>query len=212
MNSIKSTLDASLHPVNEISDVATLGALLAGKHIQLQWGLQTGDNISRFTLRISVQFLKHCFGQDVAREELRRSRTYHNCVATVIKEGGGAHDRTIFGKTGLANLDEATCEACLADFLGAGEVADTCELGLHNNFNEIGIFLIGETIEQRREDLKEWKAGFIIVFSQDFKTVRGFRHNVHGHIEHLRVIFEERKEDCEKNDMYFTLIGDKTPP
>jgi hypothetical protein len=210
VSSTKKTLEASLHPVNEIQDIAALATLLA-ESVQLFKGDYRRAVIYRaLPCEISVQFLKHCFGDHVSSEAIEAVRTYHHCVGTIIKEGAGAHDKTIFGRTGIPSLDIATRDACVMDYVGGGEVADTCEIGLHDNFNEIGIFLLGETIEQRRADVKEWKAGFIIVFSEDFKTVRGFRHNVHGHIENLRVVFEERKKDCDKRKMYFTLSGDRS--
>jgi hypothetical protein len=210
VSSAKRALEASLHPVNEIPDVAALAILLAETMSAFKEDYRRVVIYRALPCEISVQFLKHCFGNHASSEAIAAVRTYHQCVSTIIKEGDGAHDKTIFGRTGIASLDETTRDACLSDFLGSGEVGDTCEFGLHDNFNEIGIFLVGHTIEQRRADVKEWKAGYIMVFSEDFKTVRGFRHNVHGHIENLRVIFEERKRDCEQRKTYFMLSGDET--
>jgi hypothetical protein len=45
-------------------------------------------------------------------------------------------------------------------------------------------------------------------FHKIFKTVRGFRHNVHGHIEHLKIIFDERRSDLESKSTYFILSSD----
>lgn len=208
VSSATKTLEKSLRPVNEISDVAQFATLVAESLEEFNRDYRRLVMYRALPCDLSVQFLRHCFGPHPADEAVHAVSMYQECIARIVRQGEGAHDKTIFGRTGHQSLDAATRHACLSDYFRGDETVDTSELGLHENFNEIGILLLGETVEQRRDDLKQWKAGFVIVLSQDFKTVRGFRHNVHGHIENLRIIFDERRNDLEKTEMYFSLHAD----
>jgi hypothetical protein len=204
----KKSLESSLRPVHEIADAGALACLLAESLTEFGGDYRRLVIYRALPCEISLQFLRHAAGAHMSDEEVRAVNLYSECVTRVVRQGHGAHDKTIFGRTGIHALDAATRDTCFADYFHADEAVDTSDLGLHENFDEIGIILIGETVEQRRSDLKEWKAGFIVVFSQDFKTVRGFRHNVHGHIEYLKIIFDERRSDIETENMYFIFSSD----
>jgi hypothetical protein len=208
VSSATKTLEKSLRPVNEIPDIAAFATLVAESLSEFNGDYRRLVMYRALPCELSVQFLRHCFGPHPADEAVHAVNVYQECIARMVKQGEGAHDKTIFGRTGQVQLDAATRHACLSDYFRGDDTVDTSELGLHENFNEIGILLLGETVEQRRDDLKQWKAGFVVVFSQDFKTVRGFRHNVHGHIENLRIVFDERRSDLEKDNMYYSLHSD----
>ena len=198
-------LEKSLRPVNEIPDLAALVMLLAETLGEFGGDYRRLVMYRATPCDMSLQFLRHCFGPHPSDETVKALHVYHECISRMVKQGEGAHDKTIFGRTGIDAIDSATRHVCMSDYFLGDEAVNTSELGLHSNFNEIGIILLGETVEQRRDDLKEWKAGFVFVFSEDFKTVRGFRHNIHGHIENLRIIFDERRRDLVKDEMYFVL-------
>ena len=202
------SLESSLRPVHEISDAGVFACLLAESLSEFEGDYRRLVIYRALPCELSLQFLRHSLGTPISDEEVKALDKYSECITRIVRQGQGAHDRTIFGRTGNNALDAATRDTCLADYFRADEAVDTSELGLHENFDEIGIVLMGETIEQRSSDLKEWVAGFIVVYSEDFKTVRGFRHNVHGHIEHLRVIFDERRKDLDSRGMYFSLVSD----
>jgi hypothetical protein len=210
VTSATKALEKSLRPVNEIPDLAALVILLSETLSEFRGDYRRLVMYRALPCELSLQFLRHCFGPHPSDEAVNALNIYHECIARMVKQGDGAHDKTIFGRTGLEALDAGTRHVCLSDYFHGDEAVDTSELGLHGNFNEIGIILLGETVEQRRDDLKEWKAGFVVVLSEDFKTVRGFRHNIHGHIENLRIVFDERRRDLEKDDMYFILHSDMT--
>jgi hypothetical protein len=201
----KKILESSLRPVHEIPDAGVLACLLAETLLEFKGDYRRLILYRALPCELSLQFLRHSLDSRVADEEVRAINLYSECITRIVRQGQGAHDKTIFGRTGDQKLDAATRDTCLSDYFHADETMDTTELGMHDNFDEIGIILVGETIEQRRDNLKEWKAGFIVVFSQDFKTVRGFRHNVHGHIEHLKIVFDERRSDLEAKGRYFIL-------
>jgi hypothetical protein len=205
LKAARTALEKSLRPVNEIQDIAAFSELLDESLAKFEGDYRRLVLYRALPCEISPQFLNHCFGDNSADEAREALRRYSDCISHIVKQGRGAHDKTIFGRTGIERLDAATRDACLHDYFHADEAVDTSELGLHSNFDEIGILLLGETFEERNDNLKEWQAGFIIVFSQDFKTVRGFRHNVHGHIENLRVIFDARRKDSEAKQDYFIL-------
>jgi hypothetical protein len=207
MQHAKKALETSLKPVHEIPDAGILVRLLAESLSEFEGDYRRLVIFRALPCEISPQLLRHSLDSHVSEEELKAVSVYSECMTRIIRQGEGAHDRTIFGRTGDTKLDSATRDICLSDYFRADEAVDTTEFGIHENFDEIGIILIGETIEQRRADLKEWKAGFIVVFSEDFKTVRGFRHNVHGHIEHLKIIFEERRLDLASAGRYYSLTS-----
>jgi hypothetical protein len=198
-------LESTLRPVNEIQDVAEFAILLAESLSEFGGDYRRLIMYRALPCEISAQFLRYCFGSHVSDEALDAINIYERCITNIVREGRGSHDRTIFGRSGIEMLDAVTRDACLLDYFSGDQAVETTDLGLHDNFNEIGIILLGETIEERRSDLKQWKAGFIFVFAEDFKTVRGFRHNTHSHIMNLKLLFDERKKDCEKNHMYFSL-------
>jgi hypothetical protein len=206
--SARKMLESTLRPVNEIQDVAEFAILLAESLSEFSGDYRRLVMYRALPCEMSPQFLRYCFGAHVSDEALDAINVYERCITSIVREGRGSHDKTIFGRSGIESLDAATRDACLLDYFAGDEAVETTDLGLHDNFNEIGIVLLGETIEERHDDLKQWKAGFIFVFSEDFKTVRGFRHNMHSHIMNLKLLFDERKNDCEKNNMYFSLSHD----
>jgi hypothetical protein len=205
VNSVRRSLEAAVRPVNEIRDIANFAALLSESLSEWDGDYSRLVMFRALPCEVSLPFLRHCFGKREFDTAIRAIRVYQDCVTEIVREGRGAHDKSIFGRTGIEKLDGATEDTILQQYFSGNEATDTTDLGLHDNFNEMGIILLGETIEERRPDLKEWKAGFIIIFSEDFQTVRGFRHNVHGHIANLKVVFDQRQKDCEKKGMYFSL-------
>jgi len=126
---------------------------------------------------------------------------YRNKIREIIREGRGSYDKTIFGKTNIRDIDIATKKAILSDYYPEIQPGTT-ELGLHDNLNEIGIILLGKTESSKDIGNIEWQSGFIIIFSADFKRIRGFLYRVSSHINNLLFIFKEKQKDSEENGLY----------
>lgn len=128
-------------------------------------------------------------------------REAEHIINEIIIQGddkiGGSYDKSLFGKTGIRELDEETYRRIDTQYFSTHSPPSTSQLALHDNFNEFGLILIGSTKDIRTASVSEWHFGFMLFFSRDFrKFVRGFRFNNHRHIEPLEEIFNEKFEEA----------------
>lgn len=118
---------------------------------------------------------------------------------------GGAWDSTIFGKTGILTLDEATknyVKRLYFDF----KAPATSDLAIHRNFNEFGIILLGKTKGKGASQISEWLYGFLIFYSSNFdKFMGGFRFNNHRHIEPFEEIFKMKYNESDFHHTFSQL-------
>ncbi len=167
------------------------------------------DDYSRVALirclpfELGLDYLKYLY-DDVNHSETAKSALlkYKAVVRNIIEEDYGSHDKTIYGVTGIPKLDGCTARVLQDPYL---KLPGTSELGHHKNLNEFGVILFGKTESVRTDRIEEWDAGFLIIFSDDFRTFKGFKYKRHQHIQTIYSIFKQKKEDLKMDEEYLIL-------
>lgn len=197
----KAEIDRLINPVQEFSNIDQFLNLL-------KQSLDSYKNdFSRLVLHrgmpleISDALLKY-IGVNGQSKSLT---DYQNNMNSIIKEGDGSYDKSVFGKTGIPEIDNGTRNIITSHYFSNTAAPDTTEIGLHNNLNEIGVILIGKGESKSKIGNIVWDYGFLLVFSSDYKSIRGFKHVVPQHINNLVMIFEQKMTDSKTANSYWDL-------
>lgn len=179
------------NPVQEFRDLGTLAGMIR-ETIESYKG-----NLSRLVLlralpcELSDELIAHCERHAaVVTETNRNLQDYHSLIYKIIREGVGAHDKSIFGATGDPSLDTATDREVCKSYFMSSTPPDTTEIGFHDNLNEIGLILFGDAEEKNIDNVYQWRIGYLVYFPRDFSQCRGFRYRLHSHIDNLSMLFK----------------------
>lgn len=192
-------LDKLLHPISEYRDISCLATSL----------LEALEAYEKDYSRAIILRALPCELTSVLTDNINEAsdnvnknlRNIEFIINEIISQGnndiGGIWDKSLFGKTGIKSIDDETKKHIYNVYFGY-RPPPTSSLALHNNFNEIGIILLGKTKTATSKEVSEWKYGFLLFFSNKFdKFMGGFRFNNHSHIEPLEEIFKLKYKEAE---------------
>lgn len=191
---MKDEVKRMVNPVESFRNVEEFSRLLLDTLDAYKEDYKTAVLFRAMPCEITEKFRAHV-SEDTdtsAREMIMR---YQRAVGVIVKSSKGAHDDSVFGRTGIPALDDATEKIVLEHYLAGELLPGTTTLSLHENLNEYGVILFGVNDEVARVGDVLWKAGFLVVFSKDFKKIRGYRYNQHAHIQNLHLMFEQKRLD-----------------
>jgi hypothetical protein len=199
-------LDKVLFPVTPFADAGRLCELISESIDSYSGDFSKLKLLRALPCELSLALVDHLAGETGtgARAEAAVQR-YDQLLNAVIQESNGSFDESLFGRTGVISLDTATRHAIERHYLLPDRPPGTSVLGLHTNLNEIGVLLFGETASHRDSTVIDWKFGFLLIFSSDFRYVRGYRYKVHQHIANLQLIFEQKKKDSWQENLLFAM-------
>jgi len=197
-------IDVAINPVEEFRDITELLSMLKRTISSYE------SDYSRLLLFRALpceltDSLAHHMYPNLPLEIRHALLEYQTMVQRIIAEG---HDKSILGKTGTTSLDKETHNAILRQYLLGRTPPDATELGLHDNLNEVGVLLLGTTETTTSPQLNQWKYGFLIIFSWDFKQCRGFMYKDHNHIDNLRLIFDQKEKDSAAKQLLCMMSSD----
>lgn len=140
----------------------------------------------------------------------KEERAVHHCLKLlqdfrlsynqIVKAGGrGAYDKTLIGRTGVADIDRATYEALKESHGFGSEMPGTCELGYHTNLNEFLILILGRADPLTPSNAAEYIFMLQIYFSSDFKTMSGFIFYDHKVIESTEIVLKRKMDEAREN-------------
>lgn len=196
MRRVTDEINVLVNPVEEFRDVGQLCRLLNQAIDSYAGDLRRLVLLRLLPCELSESLVDYMYGTEEARLDSRNPLTkYHELLNRTIKQGHGSFDVSVFGRTNISKIDSATLNEIKKHYFLNERPPDTSELAFHKNLNEIGLVLLGDAEDVLCSDVVQWRAGFLIVFSSDFKKVRGFMYRVHSHIDNLRLIFNQKKND-----------------
>ncbi|RBM45945.1 hypothetical protein DLR65_17440 [Vibrio tarriae] len=187
-------LKTVVNPVDSFRNVEEFSRLLLDTLDSYNDSYENAILFRAIPCELTEAFRRHVSG-DVDTEAMKLINKYQRAVGVIIKSDKGAHDDSVFGKTGLPHLDDATSSVIEEHFLSGERAPGTTTLSFHENLNEYGVILFGINDEVCHIGDVYWKAGFLIVYSKDFKKIRGYRYNQDSHIENLLLMFEQKRDD-----------------
>lgn len=194
------------NPVHEFRDLSTLAGMIRETVESYKGDYSRLVLLRALPCELSDELIAHCEKHiAVVTETNRNLQDYHSLIDKIIREGIGAYDKSVFGATGDKLLDAATYrEICKSYFMNS-TAPDTTEIGFHDNLNEIGLILFGDTDDKNSDAIFQWRVGYLVYFPRDFSQCRGFRYRLHSHIDNMSMLFKQKKTDSEAMGTYFSL-------
>jgi hypothetical protein len=186
-----------INPVNDFNDIGGFITLFDESIDSFDKDFSQLVLYRALPCEITDAFIKNIGNQQI------KIVNYQNTINSIIKESDGSFDKSIFGKTGIAELDNETRNIIISHYYSNATPPDTTDLGLHDNLDESGVILIGKAENTNTIGSLIWEAGFLIIYSSDFKKIRGFRLNLPEHIRNIALIFEQKQEDSKKKSTYW---------
>lgn len=191
-------LEEAIHPITEYRDLYSLSDALI-KALESYDEDYSRAIIFRalpceFSSALTEQFNEN--KGNINRNMRKVERMIDEIVIQGSEKHGGAWDVSLFGRTGLDKIDTETLNYINRLYFSHQPPA-TSSLALHENFNEVGLILLGKTKSKNINAISEWKFGFMIFYSGDFSRMMGaFRFNNHRHIEPLEEIFRMKYNEA----------------
>lgn len=187
-------LKTIVNPVDSFRNVEEFSRLLLETLNSYEDNYETAVLFRAIPCELTERYRAHVSG-DLDTEARKLIEKYQRAVCVIIKTDKGAHDVSVFGRTGITELDEATGRVIDEHYLSGERAPGTTTLALHENLNEYGVILFGINDEVAKIGDIHWRAGFLVVYSKDFKKIRGYRYNQDSHIENLRLMFDQKQID-----------------
>lgn len=130
-----------------------------------------GENI--FIERaMPMEFTEEIYPSSIKEKEYLKENLhyYKERVRSIIVEGKGNFDRTIYGRTNNRDIDKATSK--FIEDLYFKESPDTSEVGIYPEWHGITLFLIGESSTSIK--IEKWHYGFLL-FGERITPDSGFK-------------------------------------
>lgn len=194
------------NPVHEFRDLNTLAGMIRESIESYEGDYSRLVLLRALPCELSDELINHCEGHPAVITETNRNlQDYHSLIDKIIREGVGAYDKSVFGATGRQALDRATYREISKSYFMNSTAPDTTEIGFHDNLNEFGLILFGDTEDKNSDKPYQWRVGYLIYFPRDFSQCRGFRYRLHSHIDNMSMVIRQKQMDAEALGMYFSL-------
>lgn len=206
METVSYEVEKIANPVHEFRDLSTLAGMIRESIESYKGDYSRLVLLRALPCEFSDELITHCEKHaTVVTETNRNLQDYHSLIGKIIREGVGAYDKSVFGATGNKLLDAATYREISKSYFMNSTAPDTTEIGFHDNLNEIGLILFGDTDEKNTDVVFQWRVGYLVYFPRDFSQCRGFRYRLHSHIDNMSMLFKQKKVDSEAIGTYFSL-------
>ncbi len=143
-----------------------------------------------------MEFTEEIYPSSIKEDPYLRENLhyYKERVKNIIVGGKGNFDRTIYGRTNKRDVDKATSE--FINDLYFKESPDTSEVGIYPEWNDITLFLIGES--STSTDVEKWHYGFLL-FGERITPDSGFKTTNEALIKLFDNLWRWLKKNCGAN-------------
>ena len=145
-------------------------------------------------MHISAELVDHMCAHDDPLKETTKNKisNFNSYIHKVTNSPNGAYDILVFGRTGIENIDKATCTESIVKYALSGKFPGTSEFGLHFNRDEEGVIIFGECNLSQPSNPRQVTEVIGFSFDDEYKAIDG-NSCVDPHIASRRLAFQLRK-------------------